>query len=193
MKSKRQLQKENTRQNIIETAYRVYSQQGFSASTAVIAREAGVSHGTVFTHFQSLNELLEELIRNFGTALAGQVHDLAESSSSVEELLNTHLAVLTEHETFYFRLITERSLLPQEVQYVFEDTQSTVAHHFNRIFEKEIGDRRIKDIPVHMYFNTWLGLIHYYLRNKDFFSPDEPLLRRYSKELISTFLTLIRK
>lgn len=191
MKSKRQLQKENTRQKIMETAYRIYSQQGFAATTALIAREAGVSHGTIFTHFQSLSELLEELIRNFGSSLAEEVHELAESSGSIEELLKTHLEILARHEDFYFRLVTERSLLPEEVQYLFEDTQTVIAYHFNRIFEREVEKQTIKDIPVHMFFNTWLGLLHYYLWNKDFFSPGEPLFNRYGKELISTFLKLI--
>lgn len=193
MKSKRQLQKENTRQKILDTAYRIYSEQGFAATTAEIAREAGVSHGTIFTHFQSLSELLEELIRNFGTALALEAHDLADANGSIEELLKTHLRILMGHEDFYYRLITERSLLPEEVQYIFEDTQSVIAHHFNRIFEKEKARQTIKDIPVYMFFNTWLGLIHYYLWNKEFFSPGEPLFKRYAEELINTFLILIKK
>lgn len=193
MKSKRQLQKENTRQRILETAYRIYSLQGFAASTAVIAREAGVSHGTIFTHFQSLSQLLEELVRNFGKALAGEVHELAESSGSIEQLLETHLEILARHEDFYFRLVTERSLLPEEVQYLFEDTQTVIAYHFNRIFEREVKKQTVKDIPVHMYFNMWLGLLHYYLWNKDFFSPGEPLFNRYGKELITTFLKLTEK
>ncbi|WP_077611028.1 TetR/AcrR family transcriptional regulator [Clostridium sp. Marseille-P2415] len=193
MKSKRQLQKENTRQKIMETAYRVYSEQGFAAATAVIAREAGLSHGTIFAHFQSLNELLECLVGNFGTAFALEIHDLAESSSNVEELLKTHLDILIRHEEFYIRLVTERSLLPEEVQYTFAETQSAVAHHFNRVLEQEIEKKIVKDVPVHMLFHTWLGLIHYYLWNKDFFSPEEPVLKRYAQDIMNTYLTLIKK
>jgi AcrR family transcriptional regulator len=192
MKSKRQIQKENTRQNIIDTAYRVYTEMGFGATTAVIAKEAGISHGAVFSHFQSVNELLECLIENFGHALAVEIHDLAESSGSVEELLQIHLDVLIRHEGFYTRLITERSLLPQEVQYTFANTQSTFAHHFGRIFEQEIESQTVKDIPVHLLLHTWLGMIHYYLWNKDLFAPGEPVLKRYSEELIITFLKLIK-
>lgn len=193
MKSKRQLQKENTRQKILDTAYRVYSQEGFSATTAVIAKEAGLSHGTIFAHFQSLNELLECLIGNFGTALALEIHDLAESSSSIEELLKTHLGILIRHEEFYLRLVTERGLLPEEVQYTFADTQTAIAYHFNRILKQEIEKKNVKDIPVHMLFHTWMGLIHYYLWNKDFFSPEEPVIKRYAQEIINTYLTLIKK
>lgn len=193
MKSKRQIQKESTRQKIIDTAYRIYATEGFSASTAKIAKEAGVSHGTVFAHFQSLNDLLECIIGEFQISLAAEFYDMGESSASVSDFLDAHLKVLIDHEEFYLRLITERSLLPEEVQYMYADNQSTIAHHFNLLLSREIKNGIVKEVPVHMLFNTWLGMIHYYLWNKDFFSPDEPVLARYAGELKHTFISLITK
>lgn len=191
MKSKRQLQKENTRKKIIETACQVYSEQGFSATTAVIAKEAGVSHGTIFVHFASLDELLCCLIQDFGDILGAEIHRLAETKDNIEELLKAHLDVLARHERFYTRLIAERSLLPEEARLTFSNIQSILAYHFNKVFERE--SHEIKALPVHMLFNTWMGLIHYYLLNKDLFSPDTPLLERYGSELTDTFLELIKK
>lgn len=193
MKSKRQLQKENTRKKIIDTAYRIYSAHGFTATTAMIAKEAKISHGTIFAHFQSLNELLESLIEYFGTVLTAEIHDLTEENSTLEEMLKTHLNILSRHEEFYIRLITERSLLPEEVQYTFAHIQATLAYHFNRILENEIKNQKVKEIPVHLMFNTWMGLIHYYLCNKDFFSPEQPVLECYAEELIAAFLAMINK
>jgi len=191
LKSKRQLQKENTRKKILETAYQIYSEQGFSATTAVIAKETGVSHGTIFVHFSSLDELLCCLIQNFGDALGSEIHRLAETKDTIEELLKAHLDILARHEKFYIRLIAERSLLPEEAKLTFSNIQSIVAYHFNKVLERE--NNTCKDIPVHLLFNTWMGLIHYYLLNKDLFSPDTPILERYGSELTETFLKLIRK
>ena len=193
MKSKRQLQKENTRQKIIETAFQVYSKQGFTATTSTIAKEAGLSHGTIFVHFPTLNELLICLIESFGDTLAIEIHTLAEVGNNVDVLLKTHLGILAKYESFYIRLITERSLLPEDVQMTFANIQSTIAYHFSNVIEREIDAQIIKKVPLHMIFNTWMGLIHYYLINKDFFSPEMPLLDRYSMELIETFLELIKK
>lgn len=193
MKSKRQLQKENTRKKIIETAYRVYSQQGFSAATAIIAGEAGISHGTIFAHFPSSDELLCCLIQDFGDVLGQEIHRLAESKDSVEDLLRTHLDALAKYESFYIKLISEQSLLPKDAQLTFINIQSITAYHFSKVVERALENNVIKDIPIHLMFNTWMGLIHYYLLNKDFFSPDAPLLGRYSSELILTFLELIKR
>lgn len=193
MKSKRQLQKENTKIKIVKTAYKIYSEYGFTATTAMIAKEAGVSHGTIFVHFSSVNELLTYLIEDFGNYLALEIHDLAEKNDSIQKLLETHLNILNKHENFYIHLISEKSLLPEDIQMTLVNIQSNFAFHFNRIMEREIQNHMVKSIPVHMVFNTWIGLIHYYLLNKNLFSPDEPLLQRYSSELIATFLKLIKK
>ncbi len=193
MNSKRQIQKENTKINIIKTAYNIYSEHGFTATTAMIAKEAGVSHGTIFVHFSSVNELLTCLIESFGNNLALEIHDLAEKNDSVKKLLETHLNILSRHENFYIHLISEKSLLPDDVQMTLVNIQSNFAFHFDRIIEREIQNHIVKTIPVHMVFNTWIGLVHYYLFNKDLFSPDEPLLKRYHSELISTFWELIKK
>jgi len=190
--SKRQQQKENTRKKIVKAAYQIYSQQGFTATTATIAEESGVSHGTIFVHFPSVNELLIYLIQVFGDTLAVELHALSESNS-VKELLIAYLDVLAKHEAFYIRLISERSLLPEDVQMIYANILSTVAFHFNKVIEREIDKQTVKRIPVHMVFNTWIGLLHYYLLNKDFFSPETSLLERYGSELIEVFLELIRR
>jgi AcrR family transcriptional regulator len=192
LKSKRQLQKENTKIKILKTAYKIYSEYGFTATTAMIAKEAGVSHGTIFVHFSSVNELLTCLIESFGYNLALEIHDLADKNDSIKKLLETHLNILSKHENFYIHLISEKSLIPEDVQMTLVNIQSNFAFHFNRIMEREIQSHAVKSIPVYMVFNTWIGLIHYYLLNKDLFSPDEPLLKRYSSELIATFLELIK-
>lgn len=193
MKTQRQIQKENTKIKIIETAYKIYSEYGFTATTAMIAKEAGVSHGTIFVHFPSVNELLAYLIESFGSNLALEMHDLAEKNDSIEKLLKAYLEILKKYESFYICLISERSLLPEDVQMILANIQSNIAVHFNKVIEREIENQTVKNIPVHMIFNTWMGLIHYYLLNKDLFSPEEPLLERYGSELIATFLEFIRK
>jgi len=190
--SKRQLQKERTRKKIIETAYQIYSQQGFAATTATIAKQSGVSHGTIFVHFPSVNELLAYLIQDFGNTLALELRGLS-GCDNVKELLKAYISVLIRHEDFYIRLVSERSLLPEDVQMIYANIQSTVAFHFNKVVEREMENQTVKKIPAHMVFNTWMGLLHYYLLNKDFFSPETSVLKRYGSDLVEVFWELIRK
>jgi AcrR family transcriptional regulator len=60
---------------IMSAATRVIAAQGLSAATATIAREAGVSNGSLFTYFDTkaelLNELYLELKSDMGAAALG--------------------------------------------------------------------------------------------------------------------------
>jgi len=190
----KQAQKAKTREKIIATAYRVFSEKGFSVATSVIAKEAGVSHGSIFAHFPTLNDLLINLLADFGEKMGTSLHLLAQKSDSLENLLNEHLNVLAEYEAFYTRLISEKDRLPEEAKNTFVLIQSTVAFHFSSVIEREIEKGTVKKLPVHMLFNTWLGLVHYYLLNREFFSDSkESVIKRYRTELLSTYLNLIKK
>lgn len=58
-KTSRELQAEQTRVHILQTALRLFAERGISAtSTRRIAKEAGVSEGLIFHHFPKKRDLL---------------------------------------------------------------------------------------------------------------------------------------
>lgn len=193
LQNKRQIQKEATREKIIKTAIRVYAENGFNTPTSVIAKESGVSHGTIFAHFPTLNDLLLCLIQTFYDDIGIKLHNLSKSGNNIAGLLQMHLNVLEEYEGFYKRLISETSSLPDEIKNTLIGIQSTVSKHFSIVIEQGINKGSIKNIPVHILFNTWLGLVHYYLQNSDLFAPNTSVLKQYKNELINNFLELIAK
>ncbi len=88
----RQQQKERTREKLLQAAYRVFCRQGIMQSRMEdIAREAGVSHGTVFVHFKSQEELTEAVVNYYGGEIAACTHSLSESGGSLEEVLHANL------------------------------------------------------------------------------------------------------
>jgi len=192
--SARQIQKANTRKRILETAYRVFAEKGFSVATSIIAKEAGVSHGSIFVHFPTLNDLLTCLLADFGDKMGTRLHMLTHKCDSLDDLLNEHLNVLEENEAFYSRFIAEKNGLPDEAKSAFMFIQSTLAFHFSIVIEREIEKGTVKKLPIPMLFNTWLGLIHYYLLNREFFvNSNESVIKRYRADLLSTYLNLVKK
>ncbi|HHW66427.1 TetR/AcrR family transcriptional regulator [Defluviitalea raffinosedens] len=189
----RQIQKLNTRKRIIETAYKIFSEKGFSVPSTMIAKEAGVAHGSIFSHFPTMNELIVCLLSDFGEQIGVRLHELAKKCDSVENLLKEHLMALEEYEAFYTRLILEKDRLPDEAKNTYAMIQSILAFHFSSVIEREIKKGTVKNLPIHMLFNTWLGLVHYYLMNKDFFADsNESVIKRYGTELLSIYLNLIK-
>ncbi|MCL2320008.1 MAG: TetR/AcrR family transcriptional regulator [Treponema sp.] len=193
MADKRRLQKERTRETIIAAALKVLSEYGFSVPTATIAKEAGVSHGSIFVHFPTVDSLLVCVLEVFSRDINAKLHSLSESGNDISRLLDMHINVLIKYEDFYKRLINEAVYLPEEAKNTFIAIQSTVSIHFSQVLEHEIKKGRIKKIPFHMLFNTWLGLVHYYLMNGGLFAPGASVLKRYKTRLIQCYLTLVRK
>ena len=66
---------EDKRNAIMSAAVRVIVTQGLSAPTAVIAREAGVANGSLFTYFETKAELFNELYVELKAEMASAAVD----------------------------------------------------------------------------------------------------------------------
>ena len=192
-KSLRQIQKEQTRELLIETAIEEYGRHGFlSVTTADIAKASGFSHGTVFAHFGTQEALLETVIEVFGLRISRRLHELAATRVGLRDVLCAHLEGLMEYEPFYTRLVTEGRLLPESARHTLIAIHSTISHHIGQAAEIEIQAGTIGPMPMHLLYNTWIGLIHYYLVNNDLFAPGESVLERYGIELLDHFMHLVQ-
>lgn len=105
--------------------------------------------------------------------------------------METHLRGLTEFEPFYTRLVMEYRLLPSGARNTFIMIQSSISFHISQAAEKEMKEGRTILCPVHLLFNTWVGLVHYYLTNNDLFAPGGSVLERYGQQLIDYYMSLV--
>lgn len=193
-KTRRQLQKEQTRTNIIEAAFIQFAKNGIIATkTSDIANAANVSHGTIFSHFPSKEILIDEVIEAFKIIIASRLHELSLDSGKLEDILKAHLIGISEYEDFYTRLILESRMLNKGARNAVIALQSTIAVHILDVAEEAMKDDSIKNMPLDMFFNTWLGLVHHYLLNSDLFGREGLFYERQGKMLIEHFLNLVRK
>ncbi|RNC29142.1 MAG: Fatty acid metabolism regulator protein [Candidatus Dichloromethanomonas elyunquensis] len=191
MGTQRQEQKNQTKRHLINVSIRVLAKNGLlRTKTSDIAKEGGVSHGTVFAHFPTREILLAEVIEEVGSRIASRLHELAVNGGSVREVLAAHLEGLLEYEAFYTRLVVENNLLPGRSQHTLIMIQSAISIHLNQAVEREVNLGTFRSFPTHLLFNTWIGLLHYYLVNADLFSPNESVLQRHGQTLINHFLSM---
>src|SRR5208283_6173550 len=114
----RQEQKSRTRDILTTAALAHFAQDGLiAARTADIATSAGVSHGTVFVHFPTREDLLAAAIEEFGARVTRRIHELAENGDGVKALLAAHVEGLTDFEPFYTRLVMEEPVLPPQARH----------------------------------------------------------------------------
>jgi hypothetical protein len=112
----------------------------------------------------------------------------------MEVLLRAHIEIIGENEAFYKNLISEISNLPLDTRTRLASLNSITSHHFGVALQHGIEDGKLKKLSVHMAYNTWIGLIHYYLQNSEFFSPNgESVIERYKDELVNSYIDLLKK
>ena len=76
---------DDKRAAIMSAATRVIAAQGLGAATATIAREAGVSNGSLFTYFDTKADLLNQLYLELKTDMAAAALGAVPADSDVRE------------------------------------------------------------------------------------------------------------
>jgi AcrR family transcriptional regulator len=184
--TQRDRQKEETRQRLLEAAARLIAENGFAGTrTADVAAAVGVSHGAVFVHFPTREALVLAVTAALGRRITDRLHALGAEGGGLRGALTAHLRCLAEEEALYARLLTERPLLPADFARTWTAIQSAVSHH---ILETAPPAR----VPPHFVFNTWIGLVHHYLMNRELFAPTGGVLKRHGRMLVDNYLDLLQ-
>jgi len=191
--NQRKKQKRETRDKIMEAAMIMFAERGFSVTTTEIAKSAGISHGSIFVHFTTREELIDCAINVFFECINQEINIAAKGNADMEDLLEVHLSMLRSSEDFYRNLITQMSLLPDTTRERLFAYQTTLSFHFDDVLRREKEQGQIVGLPHHMLFNMWLSLVHYYLQNRTMFAPEGSVIDRYRDELISSYVMMIRR
>lgn len=191
-KETRKEQKEKTKELLLRIAYREFGEKGINATKTIdIAKAAGVSHGTLFLHFATREELLLNVVEEFGMKVGRLFSALKISKKGVREVLAAHLAVLRKDEPFWARVAIEGNSLPEQIRAHLFVIQSGIAHYLNEAIQTNLQEGTIRRLPLPLLLNTWLGLIQYYLINRDLFAPGQSVIEVKGEELLNYFVELI--
>ena len=185
-------QKLQTRQRVIDAATYLFAERGLAKTrTADIAQRAGLSHGGMFVHFTSRDELLAEVVANFGRRITDRLHAAISDDADLAEVLRAHLQCLSEDEATYSTFLRESRHLPEATLRTRIGVQSAISFHLNVSAERAMQSGQIRRMPKHMLFNTWIGLVHHYLMNRELFAPNCSVLIERGEELGAHFLSLL--
>jgi len=81
------------REQLIQTAIRLFADDGVGVATARIAKEAGVSNGTLFNHFQTKQVLIDSVYVYIKTIMADEVLSNLDMDQSLHDFfLNVWLS-----------------------------------------------------------------------------------------------------
>lgn len=188
----RKEQKQRTRQGLVEEATRLFARRGISVTTtADVAKALDVSHGTLFVHFPTREDLILAVIEQFGERLSAELGRRLVSELSLQRMLKVHLSVLSDYEDFYLRLISESQSLPPAVRSLVYAMNSSLSYRFHRAAEELMQNKEVKKMKQVPFFTTWMALLHYYILNRDLFAEQTPILKHKGEEILKLFFSLI--
>ncbi|MBF6560666.1 MAG: TetR/AcrR family transcriptional regulator [Candidatus Binataceae bacterium] len=189
----RQEQKAATRNRLVNAAMNLFARHGIAqTTTADVARSIRMSHGTVFLHFARRDDLVIAVIDEFGRRLAVEFRQALERDLGLRAVLQAHLRVLAAIEPFYARLVIEAPQLPPKVRSTLLMLHAAVSHRLFIAFERERKAGRARKIERPLLFNTWIGLVHHYLVNRDVFATGDSVIAEMGGTLVQHFMTLIK-
>lgn len=189
----RKEQKERTRERLVNQAEILFSQNGIAiTTTADVAKAIDVSHGTVFVHFKTREELILSVVERFADRLAADMGKRFVEDMNLRDLLKAHVSVLSDFEDFYMRLISESQTLPAQVRSIVYSINASLSYRFFRAAQVLMKEGKVKKIEQAYFFNTWMALVNYYILNRDLFSDKTPILKEHGELIIRHFFNLIK-
>lgn len=189
----RKEQKEQTRAGLVEHAEVLFAKNGISnTTTADVAKSINMSHGALFVHFPSREDLILSVVERFGDRMAAEMERRFEDNMNLRDLLKAHVSVLAEFEDFYMRLISESQSLPPKIRSIVYSMNASLSYRFYRAAQILIKEGKVKKMNQASFFNTWMALINYYVLNRDLFSERTPLLKEIGEEILRHFFHLIK-
>ena len=148
------------KEQIIKTAIRLFVKQGFeNTPTSQISKEADVATGTLFHHFKTKEDLLNEAYLHVKRTMISSMG--VDSSSSVKESLRKSWI-----STFEYGLKNKREVSFMVIfsgsKYITKETQiacKKIFKPFTDIFARGKKEKAMKDLPQEILENVYYSIM----------------------------------
>jgi len=83
-------------------------------------------------------------------------------------------------------------MLPSKVRSTLLMLHASVSYRLFAALERERKLGRARKIERPLLFNTWIGLVHHYLVNRDMFANGSSVIAEHGEALVQHFMTLVK-
>ncbi len=190
--NKRQVQKQFTREKIINAAKQIFIEKGIiSTATAQIAEAAGVAHGTLFLHFSNKEELVLELLDVELKKFSDNIKKLISETSDIVTILDQYLNLIQAEEGFFSSLARELPGYKAKLRRKILFRESFLREHFYRVIKKGIEQNIYADIDITSALTFLFGTLNYYLSLKTSFVQDGSVIEKFHDLIIDIFMKIL--
>ncbi|MBS0254510.1 MAG: TetR/AcrR family transcriptional regulator [Proteobacteria bacterium] len=159
-----------TRDRILETALRLFNEQGYGAvTTAALAAECGIAEGNLWYHFKTKHALLEALSERFAAMLEARLA-MPASGDALEDYVQLLAVAMHEFRSFRFFFRDQptygehselvRARAPQWLERSFDQLEARLV----ALADSGLLDwprERLRDLAINATIILRYGLEHY--------------------------------
>ncbi|CAH0990448.1 HTH-type transcriptional repressor Bm3R1 [Sinobacterium norvegicum] len=163
------------RQKILNTALTLFVEQGYHAtSTASLAKKAGVANGTVFHHFGSKKQLINELYLSIKTELADNILPKEEPELLIDQaklLWNNAInwAIVNPKKHLFFDTFTHTKVIDATVR---QEAMNNILGFICQMIQKGQQQKIIADFPIELMlencYGQYINAASYFIEHPEF-------------------------
>lgn len=158
------LARQETESRIILAALRLFSQEGYSAtSMRAIAREAGISLGLTYNYFSSKEQLLRAIVQQCLEEIVQSMQAGAQEELSLETLMANMLEIVQNNQEFW-RLFHQIRLQQSIMESLLPEAEAIQGYIMQQLQQlPEIRNTSAPEEEARLLFASLDGIIAHYL------------------------------
>lgn len=157
----------NTQEKILNSALKIFVEQGFSASTSSITKDAGVSTGILFHYFPTKKDLINALYANilfeyytvnYQFPIVVTEIDPSKFYKNQKQRWMAHIDwALLNWNKFIFIQLFEGSILAEQFKLENNNKLEQVSSLFNAPLKSMVDQGVFKDLPIKFLVSTTIA------------------------------------
>ena len=164
------------RKALLNSALELFSTRGYeNTPTSLISKNAGVATGTLFHHFSSKEELINQLYLDCKSGLMTAIDNNIISKTTVEEKLKSiwegmiRWGLENEDRFLFIMQYKTTSFIKKETHEQIEAQSEALISFWNELYEKKL----VRDIPMELMGELMISLLEgtlsYFRKNREQF------------------------
>jgi AcrR family transcriptional regulator len=175
---RRSAAKQATREKLLEIAESILIRSNFKASTALIAKNANIAHGTIFFHFKDRDDLLLAVVRRLVLRLTTSLYTTYRDCENLEAFLAQYFKTVQKEEPIFKALFSGFSDFTDDTKQEVMCLLSVINYYLFEAFHKWSDHAIIQTM-------LWQGVLMYMTFFGEHMFDSEKISETYAGALIS--------
>lgn len=192
--NKREDSKNKTRQLIINKSTELFINKGIlNTTTAEIAKECGIAHGSIFQHFGNRENLINFILDEEIKRITLNLRNSCSLIYDIDSLLKSYIDVISAEENFLCMLYKEMPFLSDAIKRNIVALDAIIRNIFYLSINEGIIQGTLYETNVTLGLDAFFATIIRYLSLRELYSTNKGAIEAKQQDIILLFKMIFRK